>query len=293
MSGVSGVTIGEAFRTARQRVQAIDAGVLLCHVIGRDPAYLIAHPEAWLREEEHGLYAALIDRRVRGEPVAYLTGEREFYGRPFKVTPAVLIPRPETELLVDLALERIARDASARVLDLGTGSGCVATAIASERPHSKVVAIDQSVDALSLARRNAFTLHVGNVAFLKSDWFGALGRERFDVIVSNPPYVAAGDPHLQEGDVRFEPLLALEAGADGLDEIRRIVAGTRDHLVPGGWLLFEHGYDHAAPARTLLESAGYQEVFSARDLAGIERVTGGRLTMVSQAGKILDKFTQV
>lgn len=282
---MSAITLGEAFRTARSRIRAIDAGVLLCHVIGRDPAYLIAHPEMRLRPDEHSSFAALVERRVRGEPVAYLTGEREFYGRPFKVTPAVLIPRPETELLVDLALERIPRAAAAtRVLDAGTGSGCIAIAIASERSHCKVLALEQSVEALAVARRNAVDLRVGNVAFLQSDWFSALGRERFDLIVSNPPYVAKSDPHLQNGDARFEPLTALEGGAEGLDAIRRIVAEARPHLIAGGWLLFEHGYDQASPARQFLQAAGYEDVFSARDLAGIERVAGGRLTLVTGDG---------
>ena len=281
---MSAITLGEAFRTARSRIRAIDAGVLLCHVIGRDPAYLIAHPETRLRPNEHESFAALVDRRVRGEPVAYLTGEREFYGRTFKVTPAVLIPRPETELLVDLALERIPRAAPARVLDAGTGSGCIAVAIASERSHCKVLALDQSLEALAVARRNAVELRVGNVAFLQSDWFSALGRERFDVVVSNPPYVAKSDPHLQDGDARYEPLTALDGGAEGLDAIRRIVPEAGPHLIADGWLLFEHGYDQALRARQLLQAAGYEDVFSARDLAGIERVSGGRLTVVTSDG---------
>jgi release factor glutamine methyltransferase len=282
---VSAITLGEAFRTARSRIRAIDAGVLLCHVIGRDPAYLIAHPEMRLRPDEHSSFAALVERRVRGEPVAYLTGEREFYGRTFKVSPAVLIPRPETELLVDLALERIPRAAAAtRVLDAGTGSGCIAIAVASERSHCKVLALEQSVEALAVARRNAVDLRIGNVAFLQSDWFSALGRERFDIIVSNPPYVAKSDPHLQNGDARFEPLTALEGGAEGLDAIRRIVAEARPHLIAGGWLLFEHGYDQASRARQFLRAAGYEDVFSARDLAGIERVAGGRLTLITGDG---------
>jgi release factor glutamine methyltransferase len=274
------MTLGDAFRTARSRIRAVDAGVLLCHVIGRDPAYLIAHPDMQLRPGEHEIFAVLVERRVRGEPVAYLTGEREFYGRTFKVTPAVLIPRPETELLVDLALERLPRASAARVLDAGTGSGCIAIAVASERLHCKVLALDQSPEALAVARRNAINLRVGNVAFLQSNWFSALDNERFDVIVSNPPYVAKADPHLQDGDIRFEPLAALEAGAEGLDAIQRIVAEARRHLVAGGWLLFEHGYDQAGRARQLLQAAGYADIFSARDLAGIERVAGGRLTMV-------------
>lgn len=276
---MNGHTIGEALHGARRRLDAIDAQALLCHVTARTPGSIIAHPELTLSAAELERYAALVERRAGGEPVAYLTGEREFYGRTFAVTPAVLIPRPETELLVDLALERVARDRAARVLDLGTGCGCVAVAIASERSHSKVVGVDRSAAALALARKNALALRVGNVAFVQSNWFEALGDERFAVIVSNPPYVADGDPHLHEGDLRFEPAEALQGGADGLTAIRHIVGGAHRHLERGGWLLFEHGHDQAERARTLLGSLGYREVFSARDLAGIERVTGGRLTL--------------
>jgi release factor glutamine methyltransferase len=198
------------------------------------------------------------------------------------VTPAVLIPRPETELLVDIALERIGSSGASRVLDLGTGSGCIAVAIASERSLCKILATDQSVNALTVARRNAVDLGVANVSFLASDWFSALERDRFDLIVSNPPYVAEGDVHLTQGDLQFEPPLALESGADGLDAIRRIVAAAEHHLTPGGALLLEHGYDQASTVRNLLRAAGFQDVFSTRDLAGIERVSGGRLTTGSQ-----------
>ncbi len=273
-------TVAEALDAAQQRIDSIDARVLLRHVTGRDAAYLIARADAQLPAEVQGAYAALVDRRAAGEPVAYLTGEREFYGRSFKVTPAVLIPRPETELLVDLALERMPGNRPTRVLELGTGSGCIAIALASERSHCKIVATDQSVEALGVARRNAFNLHVGNIAFLQSDWFEGLRRERFDLIIANPPYIAAGDPHLEQGDLRFEPKAALAAGADGLDAIRTIVKGARSYLEAGGWLLFEHGHDQAAKARGLLRDAAYREIFSGRDLAGIERVSGGRLTLV-------------
>lgn len=272
------MTLSDALSEAQRRIDAVDARVLLRHVVDRDAAYLMAHPETPLRSEEERAYAALVERRAQGEPVAYLIGEREFYGRPFKVTSAVLIPRPETELLVDVALERLPRDSAARILDLGTGSGCVAIAIASERPRAKVLALDRSPAALAVARRNGFDLRVGNVAFLESDWFEQLGHEHFQLIVANPPYVAQDDPHLNEGDVRFEPRMALVAGADGLDCIRRIVQQAPGYLAPGGWLVFEHGYDQAAQARALLEAGGYVEVFSAQDLAGIERVTGARLT---------------
>jgi len=275
---MTGHTLGSTLHAARQRIDETDARVLLCHVIDHSSAYLLAHPELELDESAAGRFAALVEQRAAGEPVAYLTGEREFYGRTFNVTPAVLIPRPETELLVDLAFDHIARSVPARILDVGTGSGCVAIAIASERSHCKVIGLDESVRALAVARRNAVALRVGNVAFLRSDWFNALGDERFALIVSNPPYVAMGDPHLNEGDLRFEPREALEAGIDGLSAIRTIIGGARNHLDPDGWLLFEHGHDQGEHARTLLRQAGYADVFSAADLAGIERVSGGRLT---------------
>lgn len=277
---MSALTVGEALREAQQRIDAADARALLCHATERTPAYLIAHSQAQLSPAVAARYAGLVERRAAGEAVAYLTGEREFYGRTFKVTPAVMIPRPETELLVDLALERIPQRSPTRVLDLGTGSGCVAISIASERSQAKIVATDQSLEALAAARRNAVALHVGNLAFLQSDWFAGLRRERFDLIVSNPPYVAAGDPHLGEGDLRFEPPSALIGGEDGLEAIRTIVKGARTYLVAGGWLLFEHGFDQSARARALLRDGGYRDIFSARDLAGIERVTGGRLTLI-------------
>ena len=272
--------ISEALLDAQGRIDARDAQVLLCHAMGRDATYVIAHPEAPVRPEARAAYDALVERRSAGEPVAYLTGEREFYGRSFKVTPAVLIPRPETELLVDAALERIPPRAQARVLDLGTGSGCVAIAIASERPLSKVIAVDQSLEALAIARRNAVNLSIGNIAFVQGDWFTGLRKERFDLIVSNPPYIATGDPHLEQGDVRFEPRIALESGADGLDAIRAIIAGARGYLAAGGWLLLEHGHDQGAKVRALMRDATFKDVVSGHDLAGIERVTGGRLTLV-------------
>lgn len=275
---MSPITLQSALKSAGERLDALDSRVLLCHAIGRDAAYVLAHPEALLRTGELETFEALVDRRARGEPVAYLTGEREFYGRSFQVTPAVLIPRPETELLVDLALTHIPAGSPSRVLDLGTGSGCVAIALASERPLCKILALDQSVEALAVARRNAVAAHVGNVAFLHSDWFGALGREIFNVIVSNPPYVASADPHLVAGDVRFEPRKALDGGPDGMDAIRHIVAEARSHLAPGGWLMFEHGYDQGERARLTLHAAGYEGIFTAHDLAGTDRVSAGRLT---------------
>jgi release factor glutamine methyltransferase len=208
--------------------------------------------------------------------VAYLVGVKEFYGLPFRVTPDVLIPRPETEELVEAALERLPQRETSKVLDLGTGSGCIAIAIARQRPAAQVTAVDSSSPALALARENAAALGV-EVEFLQSDWFAALGGRRFDLIVANPPYVAADDPHLRQGDLRFEPRLALAAGADGLADLRRIVRAAPEHLRPGGWLLFEHGYDQTETCRDLLHSTGFAELVFRADIAGLPRIAGGRL----------------
>lgn len=254
----------------------IEAQYLLQDVLNRPRAWLLAYPETTLNETQQADYEALLQRRAQGEPVAYILGEREFFGLNFKVTPATLIPRPETELLVELALQRIPQDRPCRVLDLGAGSGAIALSIAHGRLKSEVVAVDASPGALEVARENAARLNIRNAAFLRSDWYAALGPQRFHLIVSNPPYVGAGDPHLREGDLRFEPASALVSGTDGLDDIRRIAAGAQAHLEPGGWLLLEHGYNQAAQVRELLQGTALTEVFSARDLSGIERVTGGK-----------------
>lgn len=271
------LTIGEALRTGQAKIGALEARVLLKNALGCDDAHLIAGAGRALSREEERAFANLLARRAQGEPVAYLTGLREFYGLQFRVTPVVLIPRPETELLVDLALERIAPAAGARVLDLGTGSGCVAIAIARERPRAEVVAVDASAKAVALARENAERHGIRNLAVLNGDWFGAVPGQRFDVIVANPPYIAAGDPHLAEGDLRFEPRQALVAGPAGLECIEVVIASSPGHLVQGGWFLFEHGHDQAARCRALLTQAGFAEVLTRRDLAGIERVSGGRV----------------
>jgi len=214
-----------------------------------------------------------VARRQNGEPIAYIVGQREFYGLPFEVNDAVLIPRPDTELLVELALERL--PPSGHLLDMGTGSGAIAVALAHARPDAAVSALDVSTAALAVAGRNASANGV-HVTFMHSDWYGALGNEHFDTIVANPPYIAAGDRHLSEGDLRFEPAGALTDHADGLSALRRIVAGAAAHLQPSGWLLMEHGYDQAAAVRALLSAHGYTDVQSWQDLAGIERVSGGR-----------------
>jgi release factor glutamine methyltransferase len=244
-------------------------GLTRAQLVTRGPQPLAAADAAQLK----GLFA----RRRAGEPVAYLTGEREFYGLAFTVTPAVLIPRPDTELLVDFALEVVAESAPARILDLGTGSGCIAVSIARLRPAAFVTAVDRSTEALAVASGNAWRLGARNAEFRRSDWFAALAGIRFDLIVSNPPYVAAADPHLRQGDLRFEPAAALASGAEGLDAIRAITAAAPAFLEAGGWFAFEHGYDQGASSRALLTRAGFEGVFTRKDLAGQERISAGRL----------------
>src|SRR5690606_29533287 len=221
-------------------------------------------------------FEALVARRAAGEPVAYLVGTRGFWRLELAVTPDTLVPRPETELLVELALARIDPRAAARVADLGTGSGAIALAIAGERPRARVVATDASAAALEVARANAAALGLGNVEFRHGDWWAPLAGERFALVASNPPYIADGDAHLAQGDLRFEPRAALASGADGLDAIRAIVAGAPAHLRDGGWLLVEHGWEQGAAVRALFEAAGFDEVATERDLEQRDRVTLGR-----------------
>ena len=249
--------------------------ILLCHATGLTRVQLITQGDRPLTPDEAARLDDLVARRLRGEPIAYIVGRREFFGLDFQVGPAVLIPRPDTELIVELALERLPRQAP-RLLDMGTGSGAIAVAVAHTRPDAAVTALDVSPDALAVAQANA-AANGARVRFLHSNWFDALAAgEIFDVIASNPPYIAAGDDHLAQGDLRFEPVGALTDHADGLSALRTIIAGSPRHLVPGGWLLLEHGYDQAEAVRALLADAGYTEVQSWCDLAGIERVSGGR-----------------
>lgn len=268
------MNIAEVLAQARGRIESAEAKLLLRHVLDVAASEIAAHPERMLDESQSSRYAELVARRMAGEPVAYLVGYREFFGRDFRVTPAVLVPRPETELLVETALAKVSRRGTPRLLDLGAGSGCVAITLALEL-GCPVAAVDVSRDALAVARGNAERLGA-QVTFIESDWFAnVVGR--FDLIVGNPPYVAEGDPHLSEGDLRFEPMPALASGADGLDAIRRIVADAPCHLNPGGWLFLEHGYDQADRVRTLLGNAGFADIELHRDLAGIVRVSGGRM----------------
>lgn len=271
------LTIDAALRV--DALDRIDAKALLREALRCDDAYLIAHGRDRIAPSTLRVFRAFVSRRLAGEPVAYIVGHREFFGLGFAVNPAVLIPRPETELLVDLALERIAPGAATRVLDLGTGSGCVAIAIAHERPAADVVGVDCSPEAVAVACANARSLLGGGhlVRFRLGGWYEPVTGERFDVIVSNPPYVAAGDPHLRAGDLRYEPSLALTDGRDGMDCIRHIVRCAHDHLRPGGSLLLEHGIAQDGACRDLLTVAGFHEVHSERDLAGIPRVTSGKV----------------
>jgi release factor glutamine methyltransferase len=254
----------------------IDSRVLLKTALKVNDAHIAAHPEQRLSRDERNRFLEWVQRRRAGEPIAYITGEREFYGLAFEVSPAVLIPRPETELLVDLALERIAPDQRCTALELGTGSGCVAVAIAKQRPGSRMVATDVAADAMNVARANARRHAAHNIEFVPGDWFEALREESFDIIVTNPPYVALGDPHLSQGDLRFEPRVALAGGEDGLDCIRKIAAGAQSRLRPGGWLLIEHGCDQGAPCLGLLRGLGYAEVRDFSDLSGLPRVGAAR-----------------
>ena len=257
---------------------ALETRILLEHVLGWRRTELITRDAELLEDESVAAFEALAKRRVAGEPIAQLVGSREFFGLPFEVTPDVLIPRPETELLVETALEVIASIDTPRVLDLGTGSGAIAVAIAHERPQAHIWAVDKSPEALAVAAQNALNLLGVDrpLTLLESDWTEALDPSlRFDLIVSNPPYIALGDPHLSEGDLRFEPRAALTDEADGLAAIRTIIQRAPFLLRPGGSLWLEHGFDQAEQVRALLTARGMSEVRSVRDLAGIARISGG------------------
>ncbi len=253
----------------------LDAEVLLQHCINRDRAWLLANDRKTLEPAAQGQYWELVRRRRRGEPVAYLTGHREFWSLCLAVNNSVLVPRPETELLVERALTLIAVDAKLRILDLGTGSGAIALAIAKERPRCSITAADCDAAALDLARHNANTLGIGNIQFERGDWYQAI-NDRFDLIVSNPPYVADSDPHLQRAELRFEPPHALRAGPDGLHDLKQIIAGAQQHLEPGGWCLLEHGPEQAASVSAMLHAHGFKHVKNYQDLAELPRMTEGQ-----------------
>ena len=276
MSSIAELTAGSA-------LPLTEARILLGHALRAERSWIVAHGRDPVADAEARAAEAFFARRREGEPIAYITGEREFYGLSLHVTPSVLIPRPETELVVEQALALIAGRKTPKVLDLGTGSGAIAVSIAHARRDAEVCASDASAEALGVASRNA-SRHAVAVRLVQGDWFITLAEERFDVIASNPPYVADGDPHLAQGDLRFEPAAALLGGPDGMGCIRTIAAEARTHLVPGGWIVFEHGFDQGPACVRLLVGLGYTGVRDARDLSALPRVCKGQFDAPPRRG---------
>ena len=266
-------TLQIASTQLKTEAAAFEAQLLLQYVLGVNRAWLIAHEHDVLQPNIQVVFEALLNRRLAGEPIAYILGGREFYGLDLLVTPDTLIPRPDTETLVEAALANIPDSANQTILDLGTGTGAIALAVAKHRPKVNVVAVDASAAALEVAKKNAATLAITNVRLMLSDWFDALAGERFDLIVSNPPYIEQNDVHLTQGDVRFEPISALASGADGLDDIRHIVADCLIYLKPQGWLMIEHGYNQADLVADLMAEAGLVSIQTIKDFGGNNRVT--------------------
>lgn len=260
-----------------RRAASLEARIMLAFAAGQNQSWVMAHERDVLAPGEQSGYQVMLERRLAGEPIAYIMGKREFFGRTFHVTPDVLIPRPETELLVELALEKCKSLNSLEFLDLGTGSGCVAITLSLRCPVARVTAVEASFQALELAKKNANTLGA-NVEFLQGHWLDPVVERRFDIIVANPPYVSPQDPHLHLGDVRFEPIKALIAQEEGLAEIKTIVNQAKCHLKSGGCLMLEHGYDQSVKVRALMNDAGYVQIETWRDLGGIERVTAGKMS---------------
>lgn len=265
---------------------SLDAEVLLAFCLKKNRSYLFSHGEDILSPESAQLFAQLLEKRKEGWPIAYLVGEREFWSLPLKVTPETLIPRPETELLVELILD-FYPEKSLHVLDLGTGSGAIALALAKERPSWHITATDASLSALAVAKENADKLGIHNVCFLKSDWFTELDlNAAYDIIVANPPYIAENDPHLREGDLRFEPQTALVAASDGLAALRIIIEQGFVYLKPNGRILLEHGYDQKLAIASIFKERGYQEIKSWRDWQNNDRVSGARRIEVEKTRKV-------
>lgn len=255
----------------------VDVEILLCHTLGCNRTYLHTWPEKNINDSQTQQFNDLLQRRIKGEPIAHITGSRSFWEFDLKVTADTLIPRPETECLVEQALEKIPADSRNNILDLGTGTGAIALALAYERPLSEVTAVEQSAASLKIARLNQISLKLDNLTLLKGNWFVPVEKQVFDIIVSNPPYIEENDPHLLQGDVRFEPLSALTAGADGLNDIRHIIHHAHGFLSPHGWLMLEHGYNQAEQVRTLLEQNNFKNIQQFNDLANQPRISAGQL----------------
>lgn len=259
---------------------SLDAAVLLCHALDKPRSFLLTWPDKILDVQQLAAFDDLLQRRLTGEPVAYIVGEREFWSLPLKVSPTTLIPRPDTERLVEIALDK-AMQMDGDILDLGTGTGAIALALASELPQRQVTGIDLKEDAQQLAQSNASALNLSNTQFLAGSWFEPLAAgTEFALIVSNPPYIEKEDPHLTQGDVRFEPLSALVADEKGLADIRHIATQARDYLMDNGWLMFEHGFEQGEPVRELLRSLGYDQVATYKDYGDNDRVTIGQFSSV-------------
>lgn len=273
-------TIKEILTEARTRLKgpetSIDAELLLEAICAISRSRQFSHPDEQLLEDQVEQYKSALERRLSGEPLAHITGRRGFWDVDLRVTPDVLIPRSDTEILVEQALQRIPYNASWQIADLGTGSGAIAIVIARERPQCELTATDNSAAALALARENATALGVNNISFVAGSWGQPLKLRQFDVILSNPPYIRTDDPHMLGGDLPAEPIQALVSGSDGLDAIRRIIEDSATCLKPNGWLLLEHGYDQAAEVSDLLQHADFNEIFTQKDYGGNSRVTGGR-----------------
>lgn len=274
-----------ALATAQLHSQdgAYEAQLLLQHTLNVNRAWLIAHADDILEAPIVDVFNTLLNRRLKGEPVAYILGHREFYGLKLKVTPDTLIPRPDTEALVEAALSKIQKNAvspNVSILDLGTGTGAIALAIAKNRPHAQVTAADASQAALNIAIENAENLNIANVRLTLSNWFSSLENEKFDLIVSNPPYIEQDDIHLRQGDLRFEPISALASGKDGLDDIRKIIEESLIHLKPQAWLMLEHGYNQAEAVADLMANAGLIEVSTIKDFGSNDRVTIGKNPLI-------------
>ncbi len=270
-------SLSDARRTIAGEDALREAEILVAHALNRSRAWLFAHGDDEVSADDIATIKTLAVKRAAGIPVAHLIGRREFWSLQLAVTADVLIPRPETELLVESALRHIPQSGKVDILDLGTGSGAIALAIARERPHTRVTAVEQSEAALAVAAQNADRLKIGNIEFVSSDWFVRLPDRMFDIIVSNPPYIAASDPHLEQGDLRFEPRAALASGEDGMAAIRRIVADAPRHLNASGWLLLEHGFDQGDRVRELLRGADFSDITTHHDIELRDRVTEGRV----------------